>query len=390
MEELIFVDRKNTNSVKWDGQTEMFGTEGLHAMWVADMDIKAPACVRKALADYVELGAIGYYKIPDSYYEAFLSWEKVHHGFEGKKEWMRFSPGVVAAFNWLIQMMSQPGDAVIVNTPVYYPFLHAVTDNGRKLITSELINENGIYRIDYEDFENKIIEHQVKVFILCSPHNPVGRVWSKDELKKILEICQRHDVFVISDEIHQDMTFYGHKHTPSFLAADDWSNIVTLTAASKTFNLAGGQHAIALIPDEALRKKWDDFTLKIRLMNGNAFGYIATEAAYSEGEEWYQNVRKQVQENDTYLRDTLKKFLPDLVISPLEGTYLVWIDLRAYMDPKDVKPFIMERCKLAVDFGDWFGGEQFEGFIRMNLATSKENVKIGIERMIEFMKWRFM
>ena len=257
MEELIYVDRRNSNCNKWDGQTAMFGEEGLHAMWVADMDFKIPQCVQKALHEYVDFGAIGYYRIPDGYYDAFINWEKKHFNFEVKREWLRFAPGVVAAFNWMIQMLTKKGDAVIVMTPVYYPFLQAVTNNERKLITSDLVNENGNYTIDFDDFEKKIVDNDVKAFILCSPHNPVGRVWRKEELKEMLEICHRHHVYVISDEIHQDFVFGDKKQTPSYLMTEHWDEILTITAPSKTFNLAGGQNSFVVIADENRRAKWD-------------------------------------------------------------------------------------------------------------------------------------
>ena len=185
MEKLVYVDRRNTNCNKWDGQQKMFGEEGLHAMWVADMDFRVPECVVSALREYVESGVYGYYKIPDAYYQAFIDWEREHHGYEVKKEWIRFSPGVVAGFHWLLQILTEENDAVIVNTPVYYPFLDAVKNNHRNLICSDLKNENGEYSIDFDDFEKKITDHQVKLFILCSPHNPAGRVWKKEELKQL-------------------------------------------------------------------------------------------------------------------------------------------------------------------------------------------------------------
>lgn len=383
MEELIYVDRRNSNCNKWDGQTAMFGEEGLHAMWVADMDFKIPQCVQKALHEYVDFGAIGYYRIPDGYHDAFINWEKKHFNFEVKREWLRFAPGVVAAFNWMIQMLTKKEDAVIVMTPVYYPFLQAVTNNERKLITSDLVNENGNYTIDFDDFEKKIVDNDVKAFILCSPHNPVGRVWRKEELKEMLEICHRHHVYVISDEIHQDFVFGDKKQTPSYLMTEHWDEILTITAPSKTFNLAGGQNSFVIIADENLRAKWDDFAKRIRLMTGNAFGFVAAEAAYKGGQEWLDKVKKQIVDNDQYLRELFKENLPKVVVTPLEATYLVWIDLRAYIKPEDTKEFIQKKCRLAVDFGDWFGGDRFNGFIRMNLATSRENVEIGVKRIID-------
>ena len=386
MEELVYVDRKNTNCNKWDGQTGMFGEEGLHAMWVADMDFRVPQGVVDALKEYVEQGVFGYYKIPESYYEVFIKWEKEQHGFTVEKEWMRFSPGVVAAFHWFVQILSEPGDAVIVNTPVYYPFLHAVKNNNRKLICSDLINEDGKYHIDYEDFEKKIAENQVKIFILCSPHNPAGRVWKKEELKTLFEICRKHQVYVISDEIHHDLIFSEHPHVPSLSVGEYADMMVAITAPSKTFNLAGGQNSIVIIPDDKLRKKWDTFVDGIRVRSGNPFGYIAAEAAYRTGASWLKSVKAQIRENEAYVRETFEKELPDVVVSPLEGTYLCWIDLGAYVPAEKVKEVVQKRCHLAVDFGDWFGGSRFGTFIRMNLATSPENVKIGVDALVRELK----
>lgn len=374
MEELRYVERKNTNCGKWDGLSYMFGRDDLLAMWVADMDFKAPECVQDALHRYVDQGVFGYYAIPQSYYDAFINWEEKHFGFKVEKEWIRFSPGVVSAFNWIITLMTEPDDAVIVMTPVYYPFMNAVKNNNRKLVTCDLINDQGKYSINYEEFERKIVENSVKLFIMCSPHNPVGRVWKAEELKKMMEICRRNHVFVISDEIHQDLTFEGHKNIPAFSVGDYNDMMIAVTAPSKTFNLAGTQNSIVLIVDKVLRDKWDKYTESIRVNNGNTFGYIAAEAAYSGGEEWYEAVKSRIIGNYNYLKDTLKEKLPEAVISPLEGTYLAWVDLRGCEDKDRVKNRVIQECKLAVDFGDWFGGERFQGFIRINLATSFENI----------------
>lgn len=383
MEEIIYVDRKNTNCNKWDGQTGMFGEEGLHAMWVADMDFRVAQCVVDALEEYVQLGVYGYYKIPEEYYQAFIDWEKKRHGYEVEKEWIRFSPGVVAGFHWLVQMLTEPGDAVIVNTPVYYPFLNAVKNNHRTLICSDLINQNGRYTINYQDFEEKIVSEHVKLFILCSPHNPVGRVWKEEELKQLFEICRKHHVYIISDEIHQDLIFGENPHIPSLSIGDYQELIVTLTAPSKTFNLAGGQNSIVIIPDERLREKWDAYTQGNRVISGNAFGYVAAQAAYEKGEGWLEEVKKQIAENYEYLKAEFAEKLPQAVVTPLEGTYLCWVDLGAYLGASEMKEVVQKKCRLAVDFGDWFGGERFGTFIRLNLATSLENVKIAVEALVE-------
>lgn len=382
---VTYVDRRNTDCSKWDAQSENFGEEGLHAMWVADMDFQVPSCVTDALSEYVKEGVFGYYTAPDSYYNAFINWEK-EHGYNVKREWIRFSPGVVSGFNWIVQMMTNPKDSVIVLTPVYYPFLYAVTNNDRTLITSDLINDHGTYSIDFEDFEQKIIDNHVKLFIFCSPHNPVGRVWKKEELDKLLAICKKHHVFIISDEIHHDLLAPGQKHIPIASIADYDDSLITVTAPSKTFNLAGCQNSIIIIPDEKLREKWDAFTTSIRVTNGNTFGYIAARAAYTGGRPWLNEVNEIVHNNYLYVKETFEKELPKLVVSPLEGTYLLWIDFGAYLSFDEMKDFMQKKCHLAFDYGDWFGGEKFGTHIRMNLATSKENVEKAVTAIIENLK----
>lgn len=386
MEQLKYVDRRNTNCSKWDDLEGKFGAPDLLAMWVADMDFQVPECVKEALHKYIDIGAIGYYKIPDSYYEAFINWEEKHHGLKVEREWIRFSPGVVAALNWMVQIMTKPEDAIIVMTPVYYPFFGAVENNKRKLVTSELINTNGEYTINFEDFEQKIIDNDVKLFIMCSPHNPVGRVWKREELEKIFDICNKHDVFVLADEIHQDL-IYGQNHNiPTYTVNKRWDKMVAVTAPSKTFNLAGAQNSIVMIADEGIRNKWDEHIRSMRTENGNVFGYIAAEAAYAGGEEWWIAVRERIYGNYLYLKETLKEYLPNAVVSPLEGTYLTWVDLRKCVEASEVERIVLEKCKLAVDFGDWFGGEKFKGFIRVNLATSLENTEAAVKALIENFK----
>lgn len=382
MEEIRYTDRRNTDCNKWDSQTQMFGEEGLHAMWVADMDFRVPQCVVDALQQYVQFGVYGYYKIPDAYYEAFLNWEKRYHDLQAEREWIRFSPGVVAGFNWLIQMMSEPQDAVIVNTPVYYPFLDAVRNNGRTLVCSDLVETNGYYQIDYEDFENKLKQYPVKIFVLCSPHNPVGRVWKKEELERLFELCRKYDVFIISDEIHHDLILQGYRHCPSLLVGDYRERLAVLTAPSKTFNLAGAQNSIVLLPGEDVRKRWDNYTAANRVQSGNAFGYIAARAAYEGGGDWLEAVLKQIEQNYIYLKETISGQLPSAVVSPLEGTYLCWINLGAYVSAGEIKEVLQKKCRLAVDYGEWFGGEKYGTWIRMNLATSLKNVETGVKSLV--------
>ena len=376
-----YVKRKNTDCSKWDNLKDMFGEDDLQAMWVADMDFRCPDCVIEAIRDYADFGVFGYYRPRDSYMQAFQDWEHGQHGYDVQRDWIRFSPGVVPAVNWMIQVLTEPGDPVIVQTPVYYPFLDAVRNNSRKLVCSDLRCTGGIYRVDFEDFEKQITEQGVKLFILCSPHNPVGRVWNRDELRTMLEICKKHGVRVISDEIHHDFVFGGHCHTPSALAGPYDDFLVTLTAATKTFNLAGVQNSFVIIPDSGIRENFDRFTESIRISSGNPFGYLAVESAYRGGLGWLQEVRETIWENYRFARASLLQALPELVISPLEGTYLLWIDFAAYLKVEEMHDFMQNTCRLAFDYGEWFGGERFGTHIRMNLATSKELVQEAVSRI---------
>ena len=292
---------------------------------------------------------------------------------------------VVPAFNWWVRLSTCPGDAVMVLMPVYYPFHHAVKNNGRRLVACELCCENGRYGVDFEKFEKTIVEEQVKAFILCSPHNPVGRVWKREELARMLEICRRHGVFVISDEIHHDLEFNGSKHIPSATVGEYDDMLVTITAPSKTFNLAGLKNAIVIIPDEELRKKFEAFTTNIAVTGGNTAGYLAAEAAYRGGGAWLEEVKDIIWGNYLYAAETLKSALPEVKVSPLEGTYLMWVNFGAYLKAEEMEEFFQKKCRIAIDYGSWFGGEA-ESCIRINLATSRENVVECVSRIVRELK----
>lgn len=377
------VERENTSSQKWDDMRARFGVDDLLPMWVADMEFKTPECVREALTRRVEHGVFGYTIVPDSFYEALGTWERTHHNFDVKKEWVRLTPGVVSALYWAVSMYTKPEDAVIIMTPVYYPFSNAIRDCGRKLVTTDLAydSKTGVFTVDFEDFERKIVENDVRMFILCSPHNPASRVWTSEELEHMLEICERHDVMVVSDEIHHDLTFGGHEHTPTVTVAGGKyaHRIVTATAASKTFNLATCLTSTIIIPDEQLRRTWDEFTNIYNHVEVNVFGITAVEAALRGGEAWYEDLKGLIEENYRALVDGLAEF-PEIVVTPLEGTYLPFVNLRAYVPNELMHEFVQERCKIAVDYGEWFG-EGWEGFIRLNLGTTPENVAETVRRI---------
>ena len=377
------VERKGTYSLKWDALDKRFGNADLISMWVADMEIKAPKEVIEALKERCEHGVFGYSYVSDEYYNSVIKWLKEKHNYEIKKEWLRFTNGVVTAIYCFVNIFTKVDDAILILTPVYYPFHNAVKDNNRKLITCDLKNTDGYFTIDYDEVEKKIVENKVKLFIQCSPHNPAGRVWKEEELAKILEICKKHNVLVISDEIHQDITMKGYKHIPSAIVANGKyaDNLITVSAASKTFNLAGLIHSNIIISDDELRKKYDEEIKKINQTEINILGMLATQVAYEKGSEWLENVKEIIEDNFNYLKTELNKNIPEITITNLEGTYLVFLDLRKIIPIDKVKEFIQDKCNLAIDFGEWFGAS-FKGFIRINLATDPEIVKKAVESII--------
>ena len=374
--------RRSTNSVKWDTLEKKYGDADLLPMWVADMDFPSPPCVIEALKKAVEFGIYAYYAPPDSYFQSFIGWEKRHHHAEVQREWLRFSPGVITGICWCIQALTQSNDSCIILTPCYYPFMNVIQDNDRKLVTSDLINKDGHYTIDFNDFEHKIEAEHVKMFLLCSPHNPVGRVWSREELNHLVEICLRHNVYIISDEIHQDITF-GCRNFSLLRMTDCYSRLVILTAASKTFNLAGCQNSFAVIPDLDVRTRFDAYLKAMHISKGVLFGYIAAETAFNEGEPWLEEVLSYIEDNYKLLSCTLTKALPQIHISPLEGTYMCWLDIGAYIEPQDIRNVVQDSARLAVDYGNWFWpeGERKDTHIRINIATSRANVLKAAEQL---------
>lgn len=386
MSQVIYKDRFGTDCNKWDGCEEKFGDEHLLPLWVADMDFEAPSCVKQALKKYVDFGVFGYYQIPNRYYEAFINWEKTYHDYDVKKEWIRFAPGVVPAFNWLIHILTNEQDGVLITPPVYYPFKDAVVNNNRTLVESPLMRLEDHYELDYEDFERKIKEQNVKLFIFCTPHNPVGRVWKRDEIVKVLDICKKYGVYVIADEIHQDIIMDGYQKVTAAATGNYDEIMVTLTAATKTFNLAGCQNSIVVIPNESLRKRYDDYLTRLRITGGNAFGYIAVQSAYEGGRKWLDEVLNIIEENYHLMKSILEEKLPKVWIPKLEGTYLMWINLGAYVSADEIESVIQKDCGLAVDYGSWFGGEAYGTFIRVNLATREENIRLAAEKIVEVLE----
>lgn len=386
MNQVIYRERRNTDSMKWDSCGEKFGNKDLLPLWVADMDFAVPECVKDAIKEYADFGVFGYYNTPHAYGDAFIRWEETYHKYQVKREWMRFAPGVVPAVNWLIHILTREQEGVIIMPPVYYPFRDAIVNNNRQVVESPLVRTGKEYVMDYEDFEQKIMEYDPKVFILCSPHNPVGRVWTAEEIQKALDICRKHHVYVISDEIHQDIIMKGYEHVVAATTGKYDDILVTLTAATKTFNLAACQNSILIMPDKQMRDKYDRYINRLRIKGGNAFGYIAVQTAYEKGRDWLEEVLDIIESSYYYMKNALQEALPDVWICTLEGTYLMWIDLGRYIKPEDMEHVIRDKCGLAVDYRSWFGEGENAGFIRVNLATRRENIEIAAQNIIRALK----
>ena len=376
------VDRLGTGCEKWDALEQNFGRPDLISMWVADMDFSAPQPVLDALADRIAHGAFGYQQIPEGWKRAIVDWELARHRNVADPSWIRYVPGVVPALFWLVNLLTEPGDACLIQTPVYYPFESAVADTGRTLVTYDLVNENGLYRIDFDGLEQTILKNQVRLFILCSPHNPVGRVWTEGELRRIWEICNRHGVFVLADEIHRDLVLGTAPFVPYAAVAEDPSGFITLASASKTFNLASLTNAFVLIPDAKIRERYDAAIKRSHPGGGNHLGFVATETAFRSGVPWLEALLVQLRRNADVLRERLSQGVPEIVLSPLQGTYLQWVDMRGLLPAEELEPFLRDVCRVAVNYGDWFGPAG-TGFIRINLATPQWRVEAVADRIVE-------
>ncbi|WP_318765519.1 MalY/PatB family protein [Lactiplantibacillus carotarum] len=378
-------NRAHTNSLKWDALDQRYGNPDLIAMWVADMEFQVPEEVTQALTNRVAHGIYGYSFTPDGYYQALINWEQTRHGLTLERDWIRFGSGVVNSLYALVNTYTQPGDGVLILTPVYYPFFNAVQDNHRQLVTSELINAQGHYTIDFDDVEAKIKANEVRLFIQCSPHNPVGRIWTAAEEERLLALCEKYHVLVISDEIHQDIEIDPENHP--FISALTVANgrfadrVIVVNAPSKTFNLACLLNSHVIIPNQALRARYDAAINRLSQTEVNVLGQTAGQAAYEHGAAWLDQILAIVRDNYHYLKATLAQHAPEIVVADLQGTYLTWLDLRADIQPEYTRDFIQNQCGLAVDFGEWFSAND-QGFVRLNLATDPKYVHQAVENIV--------
>ena len=372
------VNRINTNSVKYDKYKENFNTDkdDIIPMWIADMDFKTCDEITKALQTKLITGNLGYDTV-NGYYEAVEDWMKKRHGLKITKEDIVYTPGVVTAINFLLKILVKENDKVLVQSPVYHSFFRVLNENNCDIVQSELELNNNRYEINFEEFERQI-STGVKVFILCNPHNPVGRVWEKEELERLVEICESYKVFIISDEIHSDLIFKGYKHNSLTTVSPYYKdNIVTLTAPSKTFNLAGLYTSNVIITNEKIRKKYKN----LFSTDPNVLGAVALIAAYTKGEKWLEELLVYIENNYNYVNDYISKNIPKIKVIKQEGTFLTWLDCRELrLSDEDLDRFFIDKAKLALSSGAVFGNGG-SGFMRMNIGCPLNTIKEALCRL---------
>lgn len=377
------IDRTNNFSAKWSEMNKNFGTNNLLPMWVADMDFLTAPCVMEALKDRLEQGIFGYTTRPSSYNESIVNWLDNRFSWKINQEWLMFSPAVITSISLLIQNLTQKNDKIMIQEPVYSPFHSIVESNERSLVISPLVKlDDGSYVMDYEDIEAKIKD--VKVFILCNPHNPVGRVWTREELTRLGEICLKHNVLIISDEIHSDIILKNHKHTPfASISKEFRENTITCMAPTKTFNLAGLQSSFLVISNPYYYEVMDKAFSILDIKRNNAFSLVATEAAYNYGEDWLYELIKYIEDNVDFAIDYIKNHMPQLKVKKPEGTYLLWVDFsNLNVDKEDLKNALINKGRIALSDGSSFGIGG-AGYYRINLACPRSMVLEGLKR-IEF------
>ena len=372
------VPRRGSNSLKWDG----IDTDGVLPMWVADMDFRTAPAITEAVTRRAQEGVFGYTHVPDAYYDAVIGWFGRRHGFNIEKDWILYVPGVVPAISAIIKAMTVPGDKVIVQTPVYNCFFSSIRNNGCEICSSPLTYSNVTYGIDFDDLEAKAADPKATLMILCNPHNPAGRVWTREELRRIGEICLKNNVFVIADEIHCELVFNGHAYTPfASLSEDFLMHSATCSSPSKAFNTAGLQIANIVCADPEIRKRIDRAININEVCDVNPFGVAGLVAAYTEGEEWLEELKTYLYDNYLYLRAFFRENLPEYPVLPLEGTYLVWADCSVQgKSSQEIEDFLLADQKLWINAGAHYGKEG-DSFIRINIACPRTVLKDGLHRL---------
>ncbi|GAF03376.1 MalY/PatB family protein [Saccharicrinis fermentans] len=378
------VQREGTEAYKLELREMVFGSKDVLPLWVADMDFKAPPAVIKAMQERASHEIYGYTIRDKKFTEAIMVWLESQHQWSIKEEWIEFSPGVLPSIMVAIHEFSEPGDKVIIQTPVYPPFYSIVSENGRELVKNSLVEKEGYYTMDFDLLEKQASDPQTKIFVFSNPHNPVGRAWKKEELRRIADICIKHDVLIVSDEIHSDLCLFGNQHwVMADLFPELSDRIITCMAPSKTFNVAGLSTAYAIITDQKLKARFHKRLWAMQLHMGNLFGGIALEAAYSEGAEWLTALKKYLEGNALMVRDFIQENMPEVGFVLPEATYLLWFDFRKWgLSPSKLKKAMVEMGKIAMNDGVSFGTEG-AGFQRMNIGSPKVIIKDGLERILK-------
>lgn len=373
------INRRGTNSYKWDIVKE----EDVIPLWVADMDFKAAPAILEALKKRVEHGVFGYTLVPDSYYEAIINWFARRHNWQIDRSWIIYTTGVVPAVSCAIKALTLPGEKVLIQTPDYNCFFSSIKNNGCEVAENELVRRGDSYVVDFEDFERQCADEKTTVFLLCNPHNPAGRVWTKEELERMNDICLTHGVRVISDEIHCELVMPGHRFTP-FAAISDAcrDNSVVLNSPTKAFNIAGLQIANIICADPAMRRRIDRAVNINEVCDVNPFGVVALQAAYNESEEWLDSLNHYIWGNYLALKEFIAKELPRLEVTRLEGTYLAWVDIKATgLTSDEAYEKLMKEGRVYVNSGTMYGRRAGEGYLRINLACPRATLLEGLKRM---------
>lgn len=373
------IDRRECNSIKWSDLDEENGE--ILPMWIADMDFRAADEILEALRGPTEHGVIGYKVIPDSFYESIINWTHERHGWKIEKEWLVFTPGVVPGLSNCVNIFTDEGDGVLVQSPVYPPFYRVMERNNRRAIENPLVHNGDKYVMDLKDMEKKIDE-KTKMILLCNPHNPVGRVWNREELQAFGDLCLKNDILMISDEIHCDLTLKGHKHIPLASVSEEIAmNSVTFMAPSKTFNVAGLFSSVAIIPNEAIRNKYIEAMEAMELTNINTFGAIGFEAAYTHGKEWLGQALDYIEDNVEFAVDYIRKNIPEIKSYKPEGTYLLWLDFNSLdKSPEEIDEILIARGRVKLNDGSPYGTGG-DGFFRLNVGCPRKVLVEALERI---------
>ena len=375
------IDRHHTGALKTDVLQERYGRTDLLPLWVADMDFATPPFILDAMRKRLRHPILGYTVTEDGYWESIIDWMEYRHGWKVERDWLSYVPGIVTGIGMVLQVFSEDGDKVIIQSPVYHPFRLVPEMNGREVVRNPLINQGDHYEMDFEKLES-VIDERCKILILCNPHNPGGRVWNQDELVRLADICARHHILVISDEIHSDMALFGHKHIP-FASVSEMAaqNSITFAAPTKTFNMAGIISSFSIIENEDIRSKFYGWMSANEFNAPSIFALVATQSAYKEGHAWPEQMLSYVEQNILFVERYLHDYIPRIKMMRPQASFLVWLDCRELNLPEDgLSAFFVDKVRLALNNGIMFG-PQGKGYMRMNVGTPRVNLEVAMERL---------